>query len=176
MLTASLPSSCLKMPSRKCFCKNGRSFITKVIKLSLMTYDTSKQGFSGTQNPFLKSNLGSEHSDRRAIGCLQKPFLKSNFEYEHSDWQAIGCFWHVIYQNIGFQGRRIQIWRQILDQCTLTGVLQAVSQFMGSTWLFLACYISEYRFLGVWKPLNHYENISIVFAIKKQGYKMYHTS
>ena len=150
MLTASLPSSCLKMPSRKCFCKNGRSFITKVIKLSLMTYDTSRQGFSGTQNPFLKSNLGSEHSDRRAIGCLQKPFLKSNFEYEHSDWQAIGCFWHVIYQNIGFQGRRIQIWRQILGQCTLTAVLQAVSQFMGvNLVVFGMLYIRIQVFRGV---------------------------
>ena len=82
-----------------------------------MTYDTSKQGFSGTQNPFLESNLESEHSDRRTTSCelvygvilvvfeqpryfmaccisksrllwAQNPFLTLNFGSEHSDQRA----------------------------------------------------------------------------------------
>ena len=39
MLTASLPSSCLKMPSRKCLGKSSRLFITKVKKTAF--YDIS---------------------------------------------------------------------------------------------------------------------------------------
>ena len=34
---------------------------------------------------------------------------------------------HVIYQNMGFEGRRIHFRNQILDQSTLTGALLAVS-------------------------------------------------
>ena len=39
-----------------------------------------------------------------------------------------------------------------MDQSTLTGALLAGSQFFGSTWVFLACYISKCGFLDVQNP------------------------